>query len=530
MANQVLLGGNVVYVPPDLQKTQSEANQSNAFKGFVSKTVRNLNPAKTYSIQFKWVFADGTKSPLWSPSYRVVTPADAPKVPTGFSGESKFASVLITWTGSYQGAEPGKSFNGFKQINIYAGTSATYSPTTSKLAGVLYADLTNNTVTLPVDGTYVRYGQPVYIHASSVNNVNVESAKDLVATVSNGALRAQDVDLGQNAVTIEKLKGDVLVFNNIKAGTISATSFLRAGNDTGARIEISSSTTNLTTYPDPITGAPTNLTYPVLPGLAVYGPDNTVKFRADLSGYVAIGGYTPTDIASISSSASSAASSASTALSKTQNLDTNGNINDTIVMNDTGELYSNKNVYMSSLSGWYIGWVGTAPNRIPVIDIGSSTQYVRWTGTELEIKGTLTVGSMAIGPSVNGANDGIFIDSDDYWYGNGNFSFGNGAMTYDGVAVTFNTGNITFSNTGSFQSDENNYAGDPTITLSDQNKLTLGRRLIYNVTSVPQNPVDGAPGGSAANTWNSLTQTGTFNWKNSGTAKPVKAGDLLFTT
>ena len=48
---------------------------------------------------------------------------------------------------------------------------------------------------------------------------------------------------------------------------------------------------------------------------------------------------------------------------------------------------------------------------------------------------------MSIGNDVNGTNDGIYIDSNDYWYSNGNFSMGNGAIVWDGSELNV-TGKI----------------------------------------------------------------------------------------
>ena len=138
------------------------------------------------------------------------------------------------------------------------------------------------------------------------------------------------------------------------------------------------------------------------------------------------------------------------------------------------------------------------------------------------LTGTLTVsgGSMKFGDNVNGTNDGIYIDSNDYWYDNGAAKFGNGTIEIlTDSTVKFATGNIEFNNVGDFLSDDNNYAGDPTITLNTSNKLTQGRRLIYNTTVTPQDPFS----------WNNTTKTGDFLWKGT-TSKPVKTGDLIFTT
>ena len=121
MATSVLVGGQIIYLPQDLQKTQSDTNKANAFPNYIKKTITGLNSSKTYLIQFKWVFEDGSKSKDWSPSYRLGTPGDPPLQPTGFTSQRILGGITVSWTGNYSN---GTFFNGFKAINIYAGTSA----------------------------------------------------------------------------------------------------------------------------------------------------------------------------------------------------------------------------------------------------------------------------------------------------------------------------------------------------------------------------------------------------------------------
>jgi hypothetical protein len=80
--------------------------------------------------------------------------------------------------------------------------------------------------------------------------------------------------------------------------------------------------------------------------------------------------------------------------------------------------------------------------------VNSTTSYMKWTGTALEIKGDVTAtsgdfdgaitiagGTMKIGKDVNSTDDGIFINSNNYWYSDGDFKVGNadGNMTFDGT-------------------------------------------------------------------------------------------------
>lgn len=514
MATPVLVGGTTIYVPTDLQKTQSDINKTAAFTDFVKKTIKNLNPAKTYYVQFKWVFEDGSRSRDWSPSYRLQIPSSPPLTPTGFTATRILGGITVSWTGAYS---DGTDFEGFKSIKIYAGTQATATPGTYTFVGNLIVNKANNTLTIPVDsttqdpnGVYVRYGNPIYIHAESTN-VDGTDPKFVanVASVLSGAGKATDADINDGAVVITKLASNVLTVDNLKAGTINSTSYIRAGSKTvstgaGARIEIAS---NL--IEDGVKD--------ILPGIAVYDTGGNAIFYADLSGNVTIGGYATTNQISGFITAGQVNANV-TSIS--------GGVISTGTIKSQGYTFTTGNNTTADGSGF--SQVGTAFN----LSNGTITakNFRIDVDGNVEFKGLITTSGMALGKKADGTNDGIYLGANDYWYADKTFSFAGGSLTGNSSSITFNTGNITFSNTGAFQSDENNYAGDPTITLSDQNKLTLGRRLIYNVTSVPQNPVDGAPGGSAANTWNSPTQTGTFNWKNSGTAKPVKAGDLLFTT
>lgn len=520
MATPVLVGSTTVYIPPDLQKTQSDVNKTNAFTDFVKKNIKDLKPAKTYLVQFKWVFEDGSKSRDWSPSYRFSTPAAPPLTPTGFTAKKILGGITVSWAGQYL---DGVKTDRFKGINIYAGTSATATAGTYTFVGQLTVDAVNNTITIPVDsttenpsGVYVRYSQPIYIHAQSSNlDDTLGTFVANQASVLTGAGKATDADINDNAITYDKLAANVLTVGNLKAGTINATSFIRAGskdlaNGTGARIEIASNTVE-------------DGTYDILPGITIYDTGGNQIFRADLLGNLTIGGYATT---------SSVASKANTDMSNVTSI-SGGIIN-------TGTIKSNNYIFQDNLppnaddtttaDGSGFSDYGTAINLIN--GTITSPQFRIDTSGNAYFKGLVQAGTMSFGPGVLSGSDGILLDNDDYWWSTGQFSLGGGSITYTGTnlsiagaltynqvadTLTFDTTSVAFSTgSGTFNSDNNNYAGDQTLTITPTGALTKGRRLIYNGTTTPSSV--------------SLTNgEGTFTHFNAGSV-PVKVGDLLFTT
>ena len=496
MATPVLVGGATVYLPPDLQKTESDTNKANAFSDFIKKNIKNLNPAKSYYVQFKWIFEDGTKSRDWSPSYRLSLPADPPLAPTGFTAKKILGGVSVSWNGTYTG---GTFFNGFKAINIYAGTSATTTSGTYTFVGQLTADRTNNSITVPVDattenpsGVYVRYANPIYIHASSINQDGTESTIVAnVASISTGAGRATDADINDGAVVIEKLASNVLTVDNLKAGTINSTSYIRAGsknliNGTGARIEIASNTVE-------------DGTYDILPGITVYNTAGTAIFRADLSGNVTIGGYQPAGSYLSTGGAAADVNSNST------------NINGGKIR--TGNIQSQYYTGVTdgsdySTNGMNINLDGNA---------SITSKYFRInTDGDAFFKGKVNAGDMSIGPNVDPLSlyDGIYIDSNDWWYGDGTFSFGSGKLTYDGTNLdlgTYGTGltSIRVTSSGviinvgedgldlsSITSNEDGSFGDTTLVRDSNGKMTIGRALYFK--SYAPTTESSRPGGGDA--------------------------------
>ena len=100
--------------------------------------------------------------------------------------------------------------------------------------------------------------------------------------------------------------------------------------------------------------------------------------------------------------------------------DVNGTL-DGIYIDSNDYWYSNGNFSMGNGS---VLWNGSILNVNGIINAsgGVFTGYVQG-------------GNMLFGANVSGSNDGIYIDSNDYWFDNGTFSFGNGGLTYNGSTL-----------------------------------------------------------------------------------------------
>jgi len=231
-------------------------------------------PAGTYQIVLYAISKTGKLSPVSEAVTKTVIAAgetiENPTNPNGFSSRRILAGIEVSWAGTYANG----TFTGFEAIKIYAGTSATATSGTYTEVGVLTGNNVKNTIIVPVDGTYVAYGQATYIHAAAVNkNGTVGTIQENVTNQSLGPGKATDADINDGAVVISKLASDVLTVGNLKAGDINSTSYIRAGTAGSARVEISSSTVGS-----------------VLPGLTVYDSAGNQLLRAPLTGGLTITG------------------------------------------------------------------------------------------------------------------------------------------------------------------------------------------------------------------------------------------------
>jgi len=176
-----------------------------------------------YIVQIKVYYKSGISS-FFSEAYTVTVPpqeeeVQTPVTPKGFSSERVLSGIEVAWDGTYSG---GAEWYGFQAINIYAGTSSTATSGTYIKVGQMTANKTGNKIVAPVDGTYIRYDQPVYFHASSLNKKGEESA--IVSNVTNqatGARSAIPSDLADNIITNAKLVDDAVTAAKIATAAIT---------------------------------------------------------------------------------------------------------------------------------------------------------------------------------------------------------------------------------------------------------------------------------------------------------------------
>jgi hypothetical protein len=255
------------------------------------KTVSSLYPGKTYYFQFRWKYADGTYGD-WSATKTEIAAGilqvEAPTLATGLTAASASFGVTVDWDGTYASS----TFLGFKAINIYASTSNLGSSTTTNLTanlvGTMTVDQVKNRIT--IGSTLLKnvlsltsssvYITDMYFYFITINETNEVYKSGGVATytrINSSAIRpaqANKIDLENGTISIENLvAGNGQFTEYLRAG-------IRAGDGSGARIEISGSSSNITS-----TNGGT-----ILPGLTIYNSAGGESLRAPLSGGLTITG------------------------------------------------------------------------------------------------------------------------------------------------------------------------------------------------------------------------------------------------
>jgi hypothetical protein len=144
----------------------------------------------------------------------------SPTNPSGFSIDRILSGIKVNWAGTYANG----TFTGFEAIKIYVGTSATATAGTYTEAGVMTGNNVKNAIVVPVDGTYLRYNLPVYVHAAAVNKSGtVGSLQANVASDALGARSAIGSDLDDLIITNGKLVDDAVSAAKILTGAITTT-------------------------------------------------------------------------------------------------------------------------------------------------------------------------------------------------------------------------------------------------------------------------------------------------------------------
>lgn len=145
---------------------------------------------------------------------------ESPTNPNGFTINRMLSGIEIVWAGTYANGP----FTGFKAIKIYVGNSPTATPGSYKEAGIMTGNKVRNSFVIPVDGTFLRYEQPVYIHAAALNANDVEGTlQQNVASNLLGARSAISSDLADQIITNAKLVDDAITSAKIAINSITNT-------------------------------------------------------------------------------------------------------------------------------------------------------------------------------------------------------------------------------------------------------------------------------------------------------------------
>jgi hypothetical protein len=255
------------------------------------KTVSDLFPGKTYYFQFRWKYADGTYGE-WSATKAATASGtlqvEAPTLATGLTTATASFGITVDWDGTYSSS----TFLGFKAINIYASTSnlgsSTTTDLTANLVGSMTVDQVKNRITigstllknvLSLNSATV-YTTPIFLYYITINETNEVYKSGGVATYT----RINSTGINPTQANFIDLASGVISIENLVAGNGQFTEYLRAGiragDGSGARIEISGSSSNITS-----TNGGT-----VLPGLTIYNSAGGQSLRAPLSGGLTITG------------------------------------------------------------------------------------------------------------------------------------------------------------------------------------------------------------------------------------------------
>jgi hypothetical protein len=181
-------------------------------------------PQGEYLVALYAVSTAGTRSAVSANFSAIVTAVgetvEPPTNPNGFSIDRILSGIKVNWAGTYANG----TFTGFEAIKIYVGTSATATAGTYIEAGVMTGNNVKNAIVIPVDGTYLKYNLPVYIHAAAVNKSGtVGTLQANVASDLLGARSAIGSDLDNLIITNAKLVDDAVSAAKIQTSAITET-------------------------------------------------------------------------------------------------------------------------------------------------------------------------------------------------------------------------------------------------------------------------------------------------------------------
>jgi hypothetical protein len=354
---------------------------------------------------------------------------ETPDVPVAKAG---LASVIVEWNGKKTG---GADFatGSFAGAKVFIGTTAGFVPSNDNWVHTLNFANGSNKVSIGVGtvinktaGTLLAYGTPYYIKIDTINangvvNNNPIAASGVPVTVSKlpaseistGTITADNsitagVNGGQRVVIsgsaapfiIYGTDGTTKLLEYVTSGTTGSLAIKGSGTFTGS-LEIGSG--NNIFKADPSTG--------IWLGNSVFGSAN---FSVSTSGILtalagSVGGWTITS--------SSIYSSVNTAVNRMALYPSTPQLSLIIPSSFKIELDPTNGLKFSKISDNAGSTITSVPFQV--------SPNGNLTATDATITVTAGIDNIVkIGKGVQGSNNGIYINDNNYWYGTGNFKVG----------------------------------------------------------------------------------------------------------
>ncbi len=362
-------------------------------------------------------------------------PILSPETPDAPAAKAGLASVIVEWNGKKSG---GTDFTtgSFAGAKVFIGTTAGFTPSNDNWVHTLNFANGSNKVSIGVGtvinktaGTLLAYGTPYYIKIDTIN--------------ANGVANNNPIAASGSPVTVSKLPA-----SEISTGTITADNSITAGVSGGQRVVISGSaspfiiygtdgTTKLLEYvTSGTTGSLAIKGSGTFTGSLEIGTGNNV-FKADPSIGIWLGNST-FGAANFSVSTSGILSANAGTIGGWKITSSSIYSSEDLGVNRMALYPSSPQLSLIIPSSFKIELDPTVGLKFSKIsdNAGSIITSVPFqvapngnlTATDATIIVTAGIGDIVkIGKGVQGSNNGIYINDNNYWYGTGNFKVGGSA-------------------------------------------------------------------------------------------------------
>lgn len=403
----------------------------------------------TYMVGLYAVSVGGTRSAISSVYTVTVTGVDqpvlAPEKPTAPTATAGLSSIIVEWDGKKDG---GSDFTtgSFAGAKVFIGTTSNFTPSDNNWVHTLNFANGSNKVAIGVGstidkdlGTKLAYATAYYIKIDTIN--------------ANGVSNGDPVAAVGSPVTISKSSGGVgLPASEITTGTIIADNSITAGVTGGQRVVISGSSSPFT----------------------IYGSDGTTELLKFTTG----GTYGSLEIKG-SGTFSGSLSAATGSFSGSLNIGTESGGLYPFSVSSSGVLRA----ISGTIGGWQIGstYLKTSDDNFQISNSG--VLYVGPSGgNHIRISSTGGIATYNSGTQVPGfslSTTGNIIIGD---------ASGTKAFSYDsstGILTLQNSKFVIQGASAATGGDNNNYAGESTLSLNQNGELTRARAFHYGGTTVP---------------------------------------------